>query len=46
MDGLTARLAALDACAVSDALDTLGLSGAVIGIASLTGPAKVAGRVV
>jgi 4-hydroxy-4-methyl-2-oxoglutarate aldolase len=46
MDGLTARLAALDTCAVSDALDKLGLSGAVIGIAALTGPAKVAGRVV
>ena len=46
MDSLTARLAALDTCAVSDALDKLGLPGAVIGIAALTGPAKVAGRVV
>jgi 4-hydroxy-4-methyl-2-oxoglutarate aldolase len=46
MDSLTARLAALDTCAVSDALDKLGLSGAVIGIAALTQPAKVAGRVV
>jgi 4-hydroxy-4-methyl-2-oxoglutarate aldolase len=46
MDNLTARLAALDTCAVSDALDKLGLPGAVIGIAALTGPAKVAGRVV
>jgi 4-hydroxy-4-methyl-2-oxoglutarate aldolase len=46
MDSLTARLAALDTCAVSDALDKLGLSGAVIGIAALAGPAKVAGRVV
>jgi 4-hydroxy-4-methyl-2-oxoglutarate aldolase len=46
MDSLTARLAALDTCAVSDALDKLGLSGAVIGIAALTPPAKVAGRVV
>lgn len=46
MDSLIARLAALDSCAVSDALDKLGLSGAVIGIAALTGPAKVAGRVV
>jgi regulator of RNase E activity RraA len=46
MDSLTTRLAALDTCAVSDALDKLGLSGAVIGIAALTGPAKVAGRVV
>jgi 4-hydroxy-4-methyl-2-oxoglutarate aldolase len=46
MDSLTARLAVLDTCAVSDALDKLGLSGAVIGIAALAGPAKVAGRVV
>ena len=46
MDSLTARLAALDTCAVSDALDKLGLSGAVTGIAALAGPAKVAGRVV
>jgi 4-hydroxy-4-methyl-2-oxoglutarate aldolase len=46
MDSLTARLAALDTCAVSDALDKLWLSGAVIGIAALAGPAKVAGRVV
>src|SRR6266478_844404 len=46
MDNLTARLAALDTCAVSDALDKLGLSGAAIGISALTGPTKVAGRVV
>jgi 4-hydroxy-4-methyl-2-oxoglutarate aldolase len=46
MDNLTARLAALDTCAVSDALDKLGLPGAVIGIVALTGPARVAGRVV
>lgn len=46
MNALVARLARLDACAVSDALDKLGLPGAVIGIGALTGPAKVAGRVV
>lgn len=46
MDGLIARLAALDTCAVSDALDKLGLSGAVIGISALTGPVKIAGRAV
>jgi len=40
------RLARLDACAVSDALDKLGESGAVTGITPLTGPAKIAGRVV
>jgi 4-hydroxy-4-methyl-2-oxoglutarate aldolase len=43
---LIARLGAVDACAVSDALDKLGLAGAVVGIGALTGPAKVAGRVV
>ncbi|GMR24398.1 MAG: RraA family protein [Acidobacteriota bacterium] len=40
------RLARLDACAVSDALDKLGERGTVNGIRSLTGPAKIAGRVV
>lgn len=46
MDSMIARLATLDTCAVSDALDKLGLPGAVVGISALTGPAKVAGRVV
>jgi regulator of RNase E activity RraA len=46
MKPLIARLAALDACAVSDALDKLGLPGAVTGIGPLTGPARIAGRVV
>ncbi len=40
------RLARLDTCAVSDALDRLGLSGAVSGIRPLTGPHMIAGRVV
>ena len=35
MTDLPARLAALDACAVSDSLDTLGLPGAVTGIRPL-----------
>jgi len=43
---LTNRLARLDTCAVSDALDRLGLPGAVSGIRPLTGPHKIAGRVV
>ncbi|MDA9504509.1 dimethylmenaquinone methyltransferase [Bradyrhizobium sp. CCBAU 11386] len=46
MDSLIARLAALDTCAVSDALDKLGVSGAVVGISVLTGPVKIAGRAV
>ena len=40
------RLGRLDACAVSDALDKLGASGTVNDLAPLTGPAKIAGRVV
>jgi regulator of RNase E activity RraA len=40
---LVARLAALDACAVSDALDKLGLPGTVTGIHSLTVQRRIAG---
>ena len=40
----TNRLARLDTCAVSDALDRLGLPGVVAGIRPLTGPHKIAGR--
>jgi regulator of RNase E activity RraA len=40
------RLAALDSCAVSDALDALGLHGVADGISCLTGPARIAGRIV
>ncbi len=40
-----ARLAALDACAVSDAMDRLGLSGAVTGIARLSSQRRIAGPV-
>ncbi len=40
------RLNRLDTCAVSDALDKLGERGTVDGIRPLTGPAKIAGRVV
>jgi regulator of RNase E activity RraA len=40
------RLARLDTCALSDALDRLGLKGVVTGIGPLTGPRKIAGRVV
>ena len=41
-----ARLRRLDACAVSDALDQLGLTPAVTGIAALTVRRRVCGRVV
>lgn len=40
------RLAALDSCAVSDALDALGLPPAVSGITPVWGCGRVAGRVV
>jgi regulator of RNase E activity RraA len=40
-----ARLARLDACAVSDALDKLGLAGAVTGIQRLTTSRRISGRV-
>ena len=45
MDDLLMRLARLDACAVSDALDKLGLTGAVTGIQRLTTARRISGRV-
>jgi regulator of RNase E activity RraA len=41
-----ARLARLDACAVSDALDKLGLPGAVTGIQRLSSTRRISGRVI
>ena len=41
-----ARLKRLDCCAVSDALDRLGLSGAVTGLPQRSGEGRVAGRAV
>ena len=43
MSALLERLAALDSCAVSDALDHLGLSGATTGIRPMWGIPKVVG---
>src|ERR1041384_6993920 len=45
MDELLSRLAKLDSCAVSDALDKLGLTGAVSGIQRLTTTRRISGRV-
>jgi 4-hydroxy-4-methyl-2-oxoglutarate aldolase len=45
MDDLTARLARLDSCAVSDALDKLGLTGAVAGIHRMSTDRRISGRV-
>ena len=43
---LTARLAQLDSCAVSDALDKLRLKGVAAGIERLTTDQRISGRVV
>ena len=40
------RLARLDCCAVSDALDKLKLQGVVVGLTQLAAPRRLAGRVV
>ena len=46
MNDLVSRLGRLDACAVSDALDKLGLTGVVTGIQRLTTDRRISGRVV
>jgi regulator of RNase E activity RraA len=46
MDELTTRLAKLDSCAVSDALDKLGLKGVAPGIERLATDRRISGRVV
>jgi regulator of RNase E activity RraA len=45
-DATVARLARLDCCAVSDALDKLKLSGVVSGLPQLAGTGRIAGRAV
>jgi len=45
MDEYVERLKRVDSCAVSDALDKLGLTGAVTGIARVSSDARLAGRV-
>jgi regulator of RNase E activity RraA len=45
-DTLLARLAALDTCAVSDALDRIGTKGAALGIAALSTDKRITGRAV
>jgi 4-hydroxy-4-methyl-2-oxoglutarate aldolase len=44
-DSIVSRLNLLDACAVSDALDKVGLAGVVTGIHRLSTEQKIAGRV-
>jgi 4-hydroxy-4-methyl-2-oxoglutarate aldolase len=43
---LLARLAALDSCACSDAMDKLGIGGVAAGLRSFTVPRRVTGRVI
>jgi|SRR5581483_3974966 len=45
MNALLARLGKLDSCAVSDALDKLGLKGSVTGIERFSADRRIAGRV-
>jgi regulator of RNase E activity RraA len=45
MDQFSERLNGMDSCAVSDALDKLGLAGAVTGIARVSSDKRIAGRV-
>jgi regulator of RNase E activity RraA len=45
MSDALARLGKLDSCAVSDALDKLGLAGAVTGLERLSSTQRIAGRV-
>src|SRR2546423_47946 len=45
MDQFTERLSRIDSCAVSDALDKLGLSGSVTGILRASTERRIAGRV-
>jgi 4-hydroxy-4-methyl-2-oxoglutarate aldolase len=45
MDPIVSRLNRLDACAISDALDKLGLAGVVTGIHRFTTDRRIAGRV-
>jgi 4-hydroxy-4-methyl-2-oxoglutarate aldolase len=46
MDDLTTRLSRLDSCAVSDALDKLGLKGVAAGIQRVATDRRISGRIV
>src|ERR671911_2514056 len=46
MSDMVARLSRLDACAASDALDKLGLTGAVTGMQRLSSTRRISGRVI
>lgn len=40
------RLLKIDSCAISDALDSFGLEGVVLGLSAVAAPRRIAGRVV
>src|SRR5215211_8148330 len=46
LTGLAARLARLDTCGVSDALDRLGLQGAILGLRPMWPCPRIAGQVI
>lgn len=46
MSDLLLRLAKLDTCAVSDALDRVGATGVLLGLAALSAPRRIAGRAI
>jgi regulator of RNase E activity RraA len=46
MDDVTTRLSALDSCAISDALDKLGLKGVATGLQRMATGQRISGRVV
>src|SRR5262245_50464417 len=46
MTDVASRLSQLDACAVSDALDKLGLTGAVTSLQRLSTTRRISGRVI
>jgi 4-hydroxy-4-methyl-2-oxoglutarate aldolase len=46
MDDLTTRLSRLDSCAISDALDKLGLKGVATGIQRIATDQRISGRIV
>lgn len=46
MTSLVARLRRLDACAISDALDRVGVTGVALGLSALSVPNRIAGKVI
>jgi 4-hydroxy-4-methyl-2-oxoglutarate aldolase len=45
-DDMLGRLALLDACAISDALDAMGVQGVLLGLSALSGARRICGRAI